>query len=65
VQAEILNIHEVTRMTGYKCRASIYNLVKSAGFPAPIRIGTRTVRWMRADVMAWMDQQAQRRTGEA
>lgn len=60
MQAEILNIHEVTRLTGYKCRASIYNLMKNAGFPAPIRLGTRTVRWARADVLTWLEAQRNR-----
>tara|TARA_R110000851_G_scaffold165169_2_gene309940 strand:+ start:149902 stop:150096 length:195 start_codon:yes stop_codon:yes gene_type:complete len=55
MQTELLNVHEVAKITNYKSRASIYNLMKSASFPVPVRVGARTVRWLRADVDAWLE----------
>lgn len=55
MQPELLNVHEVAKITSYKSRATIYNLMKSAGFPSPVRVGARTVRWLRADVDAWIE----------
>jgi len=34
-------------------RASIYRLIKAGKFPAPVSLGTGSVRWKQSDVIAW------------
>jgi prophage regulatory protein len=34
-------------------RASIYRLIKAGKFPAPVALGTGSVRWRLSDVTAW------------
>lgn len=36
-------------------RATAWRLVRSDGFPAPIVIGSKTVRWQRDEVLAFVD----------
>ena len=39
-------------MIGLK-RSAIYKYVSEGRFPAPIKVGERSVRWKLADVLAW------------
>jgi prophage regulatory protein len=48
----LLRLAEVSMMVGLK-RSSIYRYVSEGSFPAPIRVGERSVRWKLADVLAW------------
>ena len=48
----LLRLAEVSTMVGLK-RSSIYRYVSEGRFPAPIRVGYRSVRWKLADVLAW------------
>jgi prophage regulatory protein len=48
----LLRLAEVSKMIGLG-RSSIYNYVAEGTFPAPIRVGERSVRWKLADVLAW------------
>lgn len=36
-------------------RASIYRRIKDEGFPAPLKMGTRSL-WVRAELEAWLHQ---------
>jgi prophage regulatory protein len=48
----LLRLAEVSTMIGLK-RSSIYRYVSDGSFPAPIKVGERSVRWKLADVLAW------------
>jgi prophage regulatory protein len=48
----VLRLSEVITMVGLG-RSSIYRYVREGRFPAPIRVGERSVRWKLADVLAW------------
>jgi prophage regulatory protein len=48
----LLRLAEVSTMIGLK-RSSIYRYVADGQFPAPIKVGERSVRWKLADVLAW------------
>ena len=48
----LLRLAEVSTMVGLK-RSSIYRYVAEGRFPAPIKVGERSVRWKLADVLAW------------
>jgi prophage regulatory protein len=48
----LLRLAEVSTMVGLK-RSAIYRYVSEGRFPAPIKVGFRSVRWKLADVLAW------------
>ena len=53
---EILTLPEVLAVV--KCsRSSIYALMKSGGFPAPLKVG-RDNRWLACEVDAWIEARA-------
>lgn len=37
------------------CRSSIYRLIAENKFPKPIKTGTRSVAWIEAEVIAWVE----------
>ncbi len=43
---------QVEQKTGLS-RSSIYALVKAGTFPAPIRLGSKSVAWVEQDVERW------------
>ena len=49
----IVRRDEVSRLTGL-ARATIYKKVSDGSFPAPIRLGRRSVGWRLSDVVAWL-----------
>ncbi len=48
----LLRRKEVERIAGIS-RASIYRLIKAGKFPAPVALGTGSVRWKQSDIIAW------------
>ena len=50
--AMLLRIGAVIRTTGLG-RSTIYRLITSGEFPAPVRLSARAVAWRRADVESW------------
>jgi prophage regulatory protein len=51
----LIRLKEVITMIGLG-RSSIYRYVSEGRFPAPIKVGYRSVRWKLADVLAWRAQ---------
>jgi predicted DNA-binding transcriptional regulator AlpA len=47
-----LRLPEVKAVTGLS-KTSIYELVRSKSFPAPVRLGPRAVAWVRSEVRQW------------
>ena len=54
---------EVERMTTLSC-AHIYVLVGKGDFPAPVKLGERSVAWVQAEVEQWIAQKASNRQVE-
>lgn len=50
--AMLLRIGAVMRTTGLG-RSTIYRLITSGQFPAPVRLSARAVGWRRTDVESW------------
>jgi prophage regulatory protein len=48
----LIRLVEVCTMIGLG-RSSIYRYVSEGRFPAPIKVGERSVRWKLSDVLAW------------
>jgi predicted DNA-binding transcriptional regulator AlpA len=47
-----LRLPEVKAFTGLS-RSSLYALIRERSFPAPVRLGRRTVAWVRSEVKQW------------
>jgi prophage regulatory protein len=48
----LLRLAEVSAMVGLR-RSAIYQHISKGRFPAPVKVGDRSVRWKLADVLAW------------
>ena len=49
----LLRRQEVEELTGLS-RASIYRLMRSGGFPLPVRVSAAAVRWKASDIAVWI-----------
>lgn len=47
-----LRLPEVKAFTGLS-KSSLYALIRANSFPAPVRLGPRTVAWVRSEVNQW------------
>jgi prophage regulatory protein len=45
---------QVEDMTGLAC-TTIYRKMSEGAFPRPVHLSRSSVRWIEADVLAWMD----------
>jgi prophage regulatory protein len=52
VVVQFLRLPEVKAVTGLG-KTSIYELIRDKSFPAPVRLGTRAVAWIRSEVTQW------------
>lgn len=50
---QIIRLPAVRERTGL-ARTSIYTAIAAGTFPAPVRLGKRSVGWRAADVNAWI-----------
>jgi prophage regulatory protein len=52
---KFLRLIQVRETTGLS-RATIYRKIAAHEFPRPIRLGSRAVGWVEADVIGWMNE---------
>ena len=48
-----LRLPEVIQISGSR-RSTIYEMIKSGKFPAPVHLGPRAVAWLESEVETWM-----------
>ncbi len=58
----IIRFLELSRTTGL-ARTSIYRLIKTGEFPAPLKLGERASGWRSDEVAAWVE--SRRRGGRS
>lgn len=63
MQNELLTCDQVQEIVPLTT-STIYRLMRSGKFPAPIKIGGRNVRWLRSEVLDYLKSRP-RATGEA
>lgn len=51
---KFLRLLHVKRKIGLS-RTTIYRMIAAGDFPRPIRLGSRAVAWIEADVIQWMN----------
>ena len=49
----LLRLPEVLRLCGLS-RSAVYDMIASQDFPAPVRIGVRTVGWRHSEIQQWI-----------
>lgn len=54
-QERLLRLEEVEARTGFR-KTSIYKWMDENGFPKPVKFGSRSVRWVAAEVDQWIKQ---------
>lgn len=60
----LIALPEVIKITGFKT-TKIYDMVNKGVFPKKVHLGTRTVRWVKAEVLQWTNDQAAAREQHA
>lgn len=51
-EVSFLRLPDVKGVTGLS-KSSLYALIRANCFPAPVRLGPRTVAWVRSEVRQW------------
>jgi prophage regulatory protein len=59
----ILRLPDVLRRVGLQ-RSSLYAMIAEARFPAPVRLGLRSVGWRESDVVRWISERRPARGGD-
>lgn len=61
----LIRLKEVLHLTGL-ARSSVYRLVSSKEFPAPVSLGDRAVAWIESEIQDWvLSRIEQRNNGKA
>jgi len=61
---QLLRLREVVKIVHYT-KPSIYRLMAEGNFPRPIRLGGRSVFWVKSDIEAFIQDGINERTEEA
>jgi prophage regulatory protein len=54
-EAIFLRLPAVKALTGLS-KSSLYALIRTHSFPAPVRLGPRTAAWVRSEVKEWAEE---------
>ncbi|KPC32561.1 Uncharacterized protein ABJ99_4584 [Pseudomonas syringae pv. cilantro] len=49
---EFIRLPEVIKLVGYKT-SKIYEMAKTGEFPKQVKLGGRSVAWVKSEVVAW------------
>ena len=64
MQNKILKLPTVIERTGLS-RSSIYSFIHDNRFPAPIKLGERSVGWIEENINSWISERAKASVGGA
>ena len=56
ISNRLLRLKEVCELTGFK-KSFVYKQTRFGDFPAPMKIGLKSVRWKLANVQSWINKQ--------
>lgn len=59
----LLRLAQVEKATGLK-KSSIYEKIKTGGFPAAVRLGSRSVAWRSDEIQNWIEERPRARQEE-
>lgn len=52
--SQLVRMKEVTQITGLS-RSTIYKLMNDSLFPNSVKLGIRSVAWLRSDIIKWIE----------
>ena len=55
IEPELLRPQEVMALTGIGSSSQLLRLRDEGMFPAPVKIGKRSIAWRRRDIMRWIE----------
>ena len=53
MEPKVLRVTEVSRLIGVS-KATLYRWIKAGGFPRPLQLGPRAVRWPKDEIDEWL-----------
>jgi prophage regulatory protein len=56
----LIRLREVMNITGLS-RSYVYSLAQKGQFPKPVKLSERSVAWIEAEVLAWIDERIKQR----
>lgn len=63
-EIKVMRLSAVMEMTGMS-RSTIYLYIEKGSFPKPIKLGSRAVGWIQAEILDWLQaRQTSRLVGE-
>jgi len=51
---KLFRLNEVEEIVGFK-KSKLYLMVAEGSFPAPLRLGKRSIRWKASDIYKWIE----------
>jgi prophage regulatory protein len=60
VAERLIRLREVMAKTGLS-RSYVYALAQKGQFPKPVKLSERSVAWIEAEVLAWIDERIKQR----
>ena len=61
---KLLRFEDLDSVCGVRSRATLSRLIRTRGFPPPLKFGGRAAFWRQTDIKKWIDRYASE-TGEA
>jgi prophage regulatory protein len=49
---QFLRLHDVKAITGL-AKSTVYEMIRDKSFPAPVKLGPRSVGWVRDEIKQW------------
>ena len=63
-EIRLIRLKEVMSICGMS-RSSVYLAIKNGQFPSPVKLSTRSIAWLRSEVIAWVESRVKATRGRA
>lgn len=63
-EIRFIRLKEVMSICGMS-RSSVYDAIKKGQFPPPIKLSTRSIAWLKSEVIAWVESRVKATRGRA
>ena len=63
-EIRLIRLKEVMSICGMS-RSSVYLAIKKGQFPSPVKLSTRSIAWLKSEVIAWAESRVKATRGRA
>ena len=63
-EIRLIRLKEVMSICGMS-RSSVYLAIKNGQFPSPVKLSTRSIAWLKSEVIAWAELRVKATRGRA